>query len=250
MLVDVHAHMEFENFEDDLDEVIDRAKKSGVVAIINSGTTLERCKKTLELAKKYDVVKASLGIYPTEATKMSEEKLEEYFEFIRKNKEKTIAIGEVGMDFYEEENTIERQKKDFQKIIDFVEKIKLPVVIHCRKAEKEVVEMLETSNLKRVMMHCFSGNKKLIERCEKKGWMFSIPANITFSEHFQMLVKQVSMNNILTETDSPLLPPIKGTRNEPANVRYTIKKIAELRKLDETEVENMIYSNYQKFFLK
>lgn len=80
--------------------------------------------------------------------------------------------------------------------------------------------------------------------------MFSIPTNITFSEHFQMMAKEVSMSQIMTETDAPFLPPVKGERNEPANVRYTIKKIAELKKLDEKEVENIVFANYQKFFSK
>lgn len=250
MLVDVHAHLEFENFENDLGEVIDRAKKAGVVAIINSGTTQKRCEKTLELAKKYDIVKAALGIYPTETTKMTHDELEKALEYIKRNKNKIVAVGEVGLDFHEEENTKEEQKKNFQRIIGFIEEMKLPAIIHSRKAEQEAVEMLESSNIKKIMMHYFSGNKKLITRCEKNGWMFSIPANITFSEHFQMMAKEVSMSQMLTETDAPFLPPIKGQRNEPANVRYTIKKIAEMRKLDEEEVEKMIYSNYQKFFSK
>jgi len=250
MLVDVHAHLEFENFENDLDEVIERAKKAGVVAIINSGTTIKRCEKTLELAKKYPMIKAALGIYPTETTKMTEKEFNEGIEYLRKNKNKMIALGEIGLDFHEEDNKKEEQKKNFQKLIELAEEIKLPIIIHSRKAEEEVVDMLESSKIKKVMMHCFSGNKKLIKRCEKNGWMFSIPTNITFSEHFQMMAKEVSMSQILTETDAPFLPPIKGERNEPANVRFTIKKIAEIKKLDEEEVEKMVFSNYQKFFLK
>ncbi len=250
MLVDVHAHLGFENFKDDLDEVIARAKKVGIVSIINSGTTLERCKETLELAKRYDIVKASLGIFPTETIKMTSQEFENALGFIKKNKAKIVAVGEVGLDYNGGTDTKEEQKKSFQRIIEFIEKVKLPAIIHARKAEEDAVQMLESSKIKKVMMHCFSGSRKLIKRCEQNGWMFSIPTNITFSEHFQMLAKEVSMSQILTETDSPLLPPIKGQRNEPANVIYTIKKIAEIRNLDEEEVKKMIYSNYQKFFSK
>ncbi len=148
MLVDVHAHLEFPNFEQDLEGVIERAKRAGIVAIINSGTTLERCKKTLELTKKYPIIKASLGIYPTETTKMTGKELEEALEYIKKNKNKMIALGEVGLDFHEEDNTKEKQKENFQKIIELAEKIKLPIIIHSRKAEQEAVEMLEKSNVK------------------------------------------------------------------------------------------------------
>ncbi|MEM4245377.1 MAG: TatD family hydrolase [Candidatus Nanoarchaeia archaeon] len=250
MLVDVHAHLEFEQFDKDRDEVIERAKKAGVVAIINSGINKRRIELTLQMLKKYDIMKASLGIYPTEQTMMTEKEVEEILETIRKNKKNIVAIGEVGLDFLEQEDTKEEQKKNLLNMIDFAEELKLPMIIHSRKAEQECIEILETSKQRKIMMHCFSGSKKLIKRCEKNGWMFSIPTNITFSEHFQMMAKEVSMSQIMTETDAPFLPPVKGERNEPANVRYTIKKIAELKKLDEEEVEKMVYSNYQKFFLK
>lgn len=250
MLVDVHAHMEFENFDKDRDEVIERAKKAGVVAIINSGINKRRIELTLQMLKKYDIMKASLGIYPTEQTEMKEKEVEEILEIIKKNKKNIVAIGEVGLDFFEQEDTKEEQKKNLLNMIELAEELKLPMIIHSRKAEQEAVEILETSKQKRIMMHCFSGGRKLIKRCEQNGWMFSIPTNITFSEHFQMMAKEVSMSQIMTETDAPFLPPVKGERNEPANVRFTIKKIAEIKKLDEKEVENMVYANYQKFFLK
>ncbi|MFH1210411.1 MAG: TatD family hydrolase [archaeon] len=250
MLVDVHAHMEFENFDQDRDEVIERAKKAGVVAIINSGINKRRIEQTLEMLKKYDIMKASLGIYPTEQTLMKEKEVEEIIETIRKNKKNIVAVGEVGLDFLEQKDTKEEQKKNFQNMIELAEELKLPIIIHSRKAEQEAVDILETSKQKKIMLHCFSGSRKLIKRCEDNGWMLSIPTNITFSEHFQMMAKEVSMSQIMTETDAPFLPPIKGERNEPANVRYTIKKIAEIKKLDEKEVENMVYANYQKFFLK
>jgi TatD DNase family protein len=181
---------------------------------------------------------------------MTETEVQDILDTIKKNRKNIVAIGEVGLDFWEEENTKEEQKKNFLNMIDFAEELKLPMVIHSRKAELEAVEILESSKQKKIMMHCFSGSRKLIKRCEKNGWMFSIPTNITFSEHFQMMAKEVSMSQIMTETDAPYLPPVKGERNEPANVRYTIKKIAELKKLDEQEVENMVYANYQKFFTK
>lgn len=250
MLVDVHAHLEFENFDKDRDGVIERAKKAGVVAIVNSGTDQKRCEQTLELAKKYPIVKAALGIYPTETTRLTREEFENSLDFIRKNKKSIVAVGEIGLDFHEEDDKKEEQKKNFKKLLELAEELKLPVIIHSRKAEQECIEMLEKSSIKKVMMHCFSGSKKLIKRCEKNGWTFSIPTNITFSEHFQMMAKEVSMSRILTETDAPFLPPVKGERNEPANVKLTVKKIAEIKKLDEEEVKKIIFSNYQKFFLK
>jgi len=248
MLVDVHAHLDFKYFEKDLDQVIERAKEVGVVAIINNGTDPKSNVKTLELAKKFPLVKAALGIYPTDALKLSKKEFEEALIFIRKNKKKLIAIGEVGMDFKQIQGKEKEQSENFLEFINLAKELKLPIIVHSRKAEEKVVEVLESSKMKKVVMHCFSGSMKLVKRIEDNGWMFSIPCNITISEHFQNIVRQVSISQLLTETDAPFLPPIKGQRNEPKNVAYTIDKISEIKNLDKEEVKKIIFMNFKKIF--
>ena len=128
-------------------------------------------------------------------------------------------------------------------------KLNKPVIVHSRKAELECIEVLEKKKAKKVVMHCFSGNFKLVERAVKNGWLFSIPANATFSEHFQKLAKEVPLNQILCETDTPFLHPIKGEKdNEPANVIEAYKMIAKIKGISLEECEKRIEENYKRLF--
>ena len=248
MLIDIHAHMEHPSFKTDISEVIERAKKAGVTTIISSGTNHELNIKTLELSKKFPLIKPALGIYPVDALKLSEEDFEKSIEFIKKNKKDILAIGEIGMDFQEVQGKEKEQEDNFLRLLQLSEKLDLPVIIHSRKAEEKVIDVLESSKLKKIVMHCFSGSMKLVKRIEDNGWMFSVPCNIVFSEHFQKLAKQVSMSQLLTETDAPFLSSIKGQRNEPKNIVHTIDKISEIKNLDKEEVKKIIFMNFKKFF--
>src|SRR3990167_1274987 len=171
MLVDVHAHLQSKEFENDLDEVIERARKAGVTTIINSGTNSKSNKLSLELSKKYDIVKTSFGLYPVEALNLNVEK---ELECMEKNKNNIIAIGEVGLDYQESENK-KKQKEIFLKIIELSEKIKKPKILHTRKAEADVLEILESAKIKNAILHCFSGNIKLVNKAHDLGCYFSIP---------------------------------------------------------------------------
>src|SRR3989344_7103576 len=238
MLIDVHAHLHFEQFKKDLDRVIERAHKSGVVAIINSGTDHEGNIASLELARKYDIVKASFGVYPTRAIAVSEKELGNELLFIEKNKKGIAAIGEVGLDFKESQK-YEEQKKAFEKIILLANKIKKPLIIHSREAEREAIEILEKNVRTKVIMHCFNGSYKLVKRGVENGWFFSIPPVIVRSMHFQGLVNIVPCEYLLTETDSPFLAPPGEMRNEPSFVKTAINKMAEIKGLTSEEMEKI-----------
>lgn len=251
MLVDIHAHLGYEDYyKDDLDEVIKRSKQKDVRYIITSGTTHKENIRALELSKKYDIVEASLGLYPTFALQLNEKQLQESLDFIKKNKKNIFAIGEIGLDYYEDSSNMQKQKDNFNKILELAEELKLPIIVHSRKAELDVIEILETTKIKNIIMHCFSGNFKLVKRIDNNNWFFSIPANIVHSEHFQKMAKEISLNKILTETDCPFLSPIRGKRNEPMNVEYTINKIAEIKNITSDETKKIIFMNFQKIFLK
>lgn len=263
ILVDVHAHLDHSRFKDDLDDVIKRAKEAGVKSIITSGVNSRTNRLILEIAKKYDIVKASFGLYPIDAlAKELEEGEADSFvrdteaidvdaelEWIKKNKDKCLAIGECGLDYKWVTGKEKEQKAIFQKVIETAEKINKPIIVHSRKAEADAVDMLESSKLKKVVMHCFSGNKKLIFKAAENGWYFSIPPVITRLQHFQMMADMVNINQLLTETDCPYLSPFPGQRNEPAFVIETIKKIAEIKRFVPEEVANNIYVNYTSVFL-
>lgn len=261
MLIDVHAHLDDKKFGNQqfLDEVINRAKAADVKVIIVNGLNRDSNRNCIALSKKYDIIKCALGMYPQDSEKLDDKQLQDELEFIehnikdKNNKNKIVAIGEVGLDFYwtkpDEKEKIEKQKRAFEKLIDLSIRLDVPIIVHSRKSEQECVEMLEQKKAKKVVMHCFSGNKNLVERIIKNKWFFSIPANINNSEHFQMIVKLCPLQQILTETDAPYLSPTSGAINEPANVAVTIKKIAELRGMTAEETEKNIFMNYQKLFI-
>jgi len=250
-LIDVHAHLDHERFRKDLDKIIERFKKFGGKFIITSGVNAVTNRKALEIAKKYDTVKVSFGIYPIDAL-MKEFDVDEELVWIEKHADDCVAIGEVGLDYnwdkFQTEKMRKKQKEVFAKVIDLAKRIGKPLVIHSRKAELDAIEMLEEAGCDKVVMHCFNGKKALIRRCIENGWYFSVPPVITRIEHFKMLVKTVPLEQLLTETDAPFLSPVVGGRNESANVAITIKEIAKIKRLSEEDVARQIFINAVKLF--
>ncbi|HIH31124.1 TPA: TatD family hydrolase [Candidatus Woesearchaeota archaeon] len=262
MLVDVHAHMDIDGFigkKLDIDQAITKCIKSDVVAIVSQGVNIESNRDVLKLAQKHKIIKPALGIYPVHCFEMISQGKEKEFnleiEFIDqqlKNK-KIVAIGEVGLDYKEIEPTDENKKilKDcLKKFLDLAKKYDVPIILHSRGAELDLIEFLEQEGMKnrRVIMHCFSGRKHLVQRIIDNGWFLTVPAIVARLEHFQYIARDAPLNQLLTETDSPMLSPDSNTLNDPSNVIFAIKKIAEIKKMDENEVANIIYNNYQRLF--
>jgi len=263
-LVDVHCHLNHKQFEKDLPEVLERAKKAGLVKIVCAGVNPPTNREVLELSKKYSgLVECSFGVYPIDALNIKLEafdevglrqidnfKVDEELEWIKNNKDSCVAIGEAGLDYkwVKEPELIKKMKDNFQKVIELCEKIKKPLVIHSRRAEADCVSMIESSTLKKVNFHCFEGRKSLLRKVNDHGWSCSIPAVIMRLQHFETVVETLNINNILTETDAPWLSPVARERNEPATVVQTIKRIATLKKFTEEEVANSILLNYQRMF--
>lgn len=252
ILVDIHAHLDFLDFEDKLNEIIKNARKAGVKTIVANGVSPESNRKILEIAEKYDIVKASLGIYPPDALSRetnSEIKvdIDKELEFYEQNINNIIAIGEIGLDYQEGEDK-ELQKEVFIKQLEFAKKHNLPAIIHSRKAESDVIRMLEGLNYKKVILHCFCGKKHLIQKAADFGFNFSIPTNVVRAENIQNIVKTVNINQLLTETDSPFLSPFREKTNEPSFVIESVKKIAEIKGFTVEETANSIWLNFQRLF--
>ncbi|MDO8628693.1 MAG: TatD family hydrolase [Nanoarchaeota archaeon] len=245
MLIDVHAHVLSSAFDADRDAVLARNKD---VIIVENGLNYDYNLRVLALAKKFPNVRAALGLYPTEVVKLSDAEFAEQLKFFEKQKDKIVAIGEIGLDLQEIED-IKLQKGRFMEIVELAKRLQKPVIVHSRKAEKETVEVLESLSAKKVIMHCFCGNMKLVKKIEDNGWHITIPALVETSKHFQVVAERVNSNQLLTETDSPHLNPTKTERNEPKNVLIAIKKIAEIKKCDIDEVAKNIFMNAQKLFL-
>jgi len=250
--VDVHCHLDKTFFEDDVDEVLKRAKENEV-RVIPAGVDPETNKYVLELKGKYpDIIFPTIGIYPPDAltTETGEQKnydVEEEIKFIKDNIKNINGIAEVGLDFKTDSNKKE-QEKIFRKMIEIAVKNDLPLVVHSRKAEAEVINILEEYDYRKIIMHCFGGKKSLIKKIRENQWYLSIPTTVVRDEHFKRIVKETPMNLLLTETDSPFLSPFKDKKNEPTFVIESVKKISEIKKLPLVDVANILYRNANYLF--
>ncbi|MFH2028133.1 MAG: TatD family hydrolase [Nanoarchaeota archaeon] len=253
LYIDVHCHLDFEGLIERIDDVISNAKKAGLKVIVTSGVHPATNRKIMDIAGNYDIVKASFGLYPIDALSREEGKenkfdVDEELDFLRKNKGKFISIGECGLD-YKNGKDKKMQKEVFEKVLDVAKRLNKPVIIHSRKAESDALDILESSGVKKVIMHCFSGRKHLVKRAYDLGYYFSIPTNVVRLQQFQEMVKEIDINKLFCETDAPFLSPFKDKRNEPAFVVESYKMIALLKGMDLAEVEKNIWMNYQKLFL-
>lgn len=257
LLVDVHTHLDHQLLVNKIDEIINRAKNAGLKHVLTNGINPETNRICLEISKKYDVVKCAMGLYPRNGLKKEIETcqypikitdfdVDEEIDFIRKNKNNIVAISEVGLDFVNGESN--QQIEDFEKMIELAEELKKPIVVHSRKAEQKCVEILESSKLKKIIMHCFSGKKSLVKRIADNGWFLTVPTIVVRSQQFQDIAKNIQITQLFCETDSPYLSPYKGQWNEPAFVVESYNKIAEIKNMDIFEVTNNIYMNWQRVF--
>ncbi len=250
LLIDIHCHLHYYSPKD-LNNIIENAKKVGLACILTNGIDPKTNRVTLSIAEKYDIVKAALGIYPINriTKKANFDGSEAYKEigWIEKNKDCIIAIGECGLDGLNKDNFCE-QKKIFEELIALSERIKKPLIVHSRKAEASVLDMLESSNVKRVLLHCFCGKKSLVKKALDLGFYFSIPTNIVRAQNFKMISDIVDINHLFCETDSPYLSPFRNLKNQPAFVIESYKKIAEIKSMELNEVINNIWMNFKKLF--
>ncbi len=253
---DVHAHLDLFSSEE-LEGVLERAKEKGVKAIITSGVDVKSNRAALKLAKSHSIsqgingiIKAALGIYPTDALKMSDAEIDSELNFIKNNSRTVAAIGEVGLDYLksEKKEDREKQKEAFDRQIRLAKELDKPLVVHSRKAEKEAVEMLISASAKKAVMHCCMADMKTIKRAADAGLYFSIPALILRSSHFKKLVEVVPSSRLLTETDAPFLSPHQGRKSEPFMITEAVKAIAGIKQITAEECSKILYSNYQKLF--
>jgi TatD DNase family protein len=245
MLIDVHAHLDFPQFDADRDTVIERAKARDIT-IINSGLGTTGIKKTLALTERYDNIYASLGITPTEFGKAE---IDATIELIRQNREKIVAIGEVGLDYYwvKEEDKRRLEAINFQRFIELSRELDLPLVIHSRDAEADILKILKDESIK-ALMHCFGGDASMAVEAASAGHLISIPSNLVNSKQKQAVVKAVPLGSLVLETDAPYLSPVPKTRNEPANIKQTAEKIAEIKGVDYATVEAITTASAKRFF--
>lgn len=240
--IDMHCHLEMIEGHD-VKDIVERANKKNV-KIVASGVNVESNKKVLGFADEFGVY-VSLGMYPTDTLRLSDAEVDAELEMIRKNAEKIVFIGEVGLDFKEDLKQRDKQEENFRKVIKLAKKIDKPLLVHSRKAEEKCIEILEEESADKVIMHCFSGNFKLVTRVMENNWYFSIPTSVNNSEHFQKIIELAELDKLLCETDSPYLHPDKEFPNLPENVIVSYEKIAEIKGLGVGDVEEMVEKSFK-----
>lgn len=243
MFIDTHAHLDNELFDTDREDMIQRAFDDGVTKIFTIGTDLESCRRAIQWSERYPQVYAVVGLHPTESTSFQETMIEEFRKMAAH--EKVVAIGEIGLDYYWKDSPPEVQHIVFRKMIGLACELDLPIVIHNREADSDLIRILkvEKENHKlenlRGIMHCFSGNETMLKESLELNFYISFAGNVTYKKsHLPSIVSQVPENRILIETDSPYLTPVpyRGKRNEPAYVKYTAQKIAEILNKDQESI--------------
>ncbi len=252
MLIDSHAHLDMDNFKDDLESVIERAVEGGVDKIITIGTDLASSKKALEIAKRYDFIYSTVGFHPHDADSATDEDIEELRSMA--DDPKVVGWGEIGLDFFYNKSVKDRQIEILKKQLETAYDINLPVVIHNREGDKELLDVLQScrSTGHKGVIHCFSSDLKTAEIFIDMGFYISIPGIVTFkkADTLKEVAAGIPIERLLVETDCPFLAPVpkRGKRNEPFYVTYTAKTVAELRDMDFEELARITTANCKTLF--
>jgi len=247
-LVDVHSHIHFCDFDKDRELILSRAKDIGVIAIITSTLRFSEILRALDIIEQHpNLVFLSVGLDPAILDPMEMKKV---MEFIEQFPDELVAIGEVGLDYFLIRSSILRevQRQNFVKWVILASKLDLPLVIHSRRAGRIVVNILSRLNYSKIILHAFDGSVDDVQRARKLGMYFSIPPSVVYSKQKQRLVRCLDLDEILLESDAPLLGPIRGLRNEPSNIVKVVEKIAEIKDISVCDVAEATIRNVKALF--
>jgi TatD DNase family protein len=246
-MIDVHCHLEQKDYEKDRDEVIEKCKRE-LKAVITCCCHPDDFGLTMKMVEKYkNFVFATVSIHPEYIKEIEHLRVDDFLKKIEENKEKIVGIGETGLDFIiEEPEWREKQKELFIKFIDLAKNLNLPLVIHARKAFAEAIEILEKFGAKRVLMHFFTA-KELLPKIIKNGWSISVNTTLLNSKKIKKIVRDLPIEKIMTETDSPWLGP-EGKRNDPLSVKIVAEEIAKIKKVEFKKVDEITDQNAKAFF--
>ena len=249
-MIDTHSHLFAEEFNNDLDECINRCKESNINKIMLVGFSKETNIKAQELAKKYDIFYPTAGIHPDEACKEYMDKYNELVDFIKNNK--IYAIGECGLDYYWD-TTYKAEQKELLKLqCELAIKNDLPIIIHMREATKDTYDILKEYKGLRGVMHCYSGSYEMALEFIKLGFYISLGGPVTFknAKEPKIVAANIPLDRLLIETDCPYLAPtpFRGKRNESSYVKYVCAEIANLRGLSEEEIDEITTKNACELF--
>ncbi|MCF6343935.1 MAG: TatD family hydrolase [Devosiaceae bacterium] len=255
MLIDSHCHLDFDALSCDIDGVLARMSGAGVGACVTISTRIKQFDKIIAIAEKYDNVYCSVGTHPHNAHEELDIELSEIIE-LSKHK-KCVAIGEVGLDYHYDNSPREAQREGFLRHIAAARETKLPLIIHSRSADDDMIEILQSEMGKGAfpfILHCFSSGKKLAEVGLELGGYLSFSGILTFknANEIHQVAQSAPMDRLLVETDAPYLAPVphRGKSNEPAYVRHTAEHLANLRNVSLEEISKITTNNFTRLFKK
>lgn len=255
-MIDCHAHLATREFDADREAVIDRARDAGVECIVVVGEDAEDDRRVLDVcACHVNSLKPCVGMHPDRFAEdralPGDDAIEAVVELARAHRTQLIAIGEVGLDYWYVKTAERRaaQRRCLERMAELAEEIALPLNVHSRSAGHHTLDLLVTCGARRVLMHAFDGKARYAVRAaEQHGYLFSIPPSLVRSEQKQKLVRRLPLESLALESDSPVLGPERGVRNEPANLTHTVSCIAKLKGVPEERVREVTSSNAQQLF--
>ena len=251
-MIDSHCHLDHEPLFENIAQIINRSKEVGIKKLLTICTTLEGFNNIKNILKLDEIIYGTFGIHPHE-TKTNIVTKNVIVENINQN-HKLIGIGETGLDFYYNHSDKKKQIESFNQHIEAAIELKFPLIVHSRNAEEETFEILNEYKNKnpKILMHCFTGSYVFFKKMEKLNSYFSASGIITFnnSSDLQNTFTKIPNNKLLVETDSPFLAPVpmRGKTNEPSFIKYTLKKLADLKKINEIEMINLTTKNFETLF--
>ncbi len=252
MLIDSHAHLDDQKFDRDRDIIIKNLKSNGIELVINIGADLQTSIASVSLAEKYENIYAAVGVHPHSASEVDDSTIEILKSFA--NREKVVAIGEIGLDYYYDNSPRDLQRKWFKEQINLAKQVDLPVVIHTREAAQETFDILKEAQdgSLRGVLHCYSGSVEMAIEYIKLGFYISFAGPVTFknARSIREVAKSMPLDRLLVETDCPYLTPEpnRGKRNEPIFVKYTAGTIADIRGITYEELAKVTNRNTRELF--
>jgi TatD DNase family protein len=246
-IIDTHAHLCDEAFDRDLAQVLNRAAGEGVRAVVAVGEGLDDARRNLSLSRTHAMIRPGAGLYPT---RLDRGEAEEMSHWIRSHRDRLWAVGEVGLDFWAVKSPEERavQVDIFHIFVELAMELDLPLNVHSRSAGRHVIDILHERKAKRVQLHAFDGKYGTAMGALEAGYLFSIPPSVVRSRQKQKLVKNLPLSCLMVESDSPVLGPDPGERNEPANTVRAVETIAQLKGETVQSVADVVFENTLRFY--
>ena len=250
-IFDTHCHYDDEVFDGDRDELLIRQVDFGVDKILNCAVDIESCEKIVSMVEKYNFIYGACGIHPSYSKYYYKtDYIDNLYRFHSENK-KILAVGEIGLDYFYKDLDVSVQKEVFMEQLKLARDIDKPVVIHCRDAHQDTLNIVKKFMPLRGVIHCFSGSLDIAKEWVKLGFYLGISGIVTFKNAVKILdvVREIPIKHLITETDCPYLSPVphRGKRNESINIEHIIRKIAEVKNEDFYEIADTLYRNAVEF---